>query len=92
MNLLPSSLALIPNSLQASGGITHTDGHTITWAVPVAVGDSATLTYAAVITEVPPGFLLLNGVTLDDGLGTILPLEALATVSGYPIYLPIIIK
>ena len=91
-NPLPSSLALIPNSLQASGGITHTDGRTITWTIPVAVGDSAALTYAAVITEVPPGFLLVNRAILDDDLGTILPLEALAIVSGDPTYLPIIIK
>jgi uncharacterized repeat protein (TIGR01451 family) len=91
-NPLPSSLALIPNSLQASGGITHTDGRTITWTIPVAVGDSAALTYAAVITEVPPGFLLVNRAILDDDLGAILPLEALAIVSGDPTYLPIIIK
>jgi uncharacterized repeat protein (TIGR01451 family) len=91
-NRLPDSLALVPDSLQPNIGVTQSNGQVITWNVSVAVGDSASLTYTAIITDIPPDFALRNRATLDDGLGNSLSLEALATVEGIPIYLPIVHK
>jgi len=90
-NPLPDSLALVPSSLQASGGTTSADGRVILWTVPVAVGDTATLTYTGIVTDIPPGLLMRNRVTLDDGLGNALLLDALARINN-PIFLPIIFK
>jgi uncharacterized repeat protein (TIGR01451 family) len=91
-NALPDSLALVTNTLQTSSGVTQNDGRAISWTVSVAVGDAATLTYTALITQVPPGFVVHNRAMLDDDLGHILPVEATATVKALPIYLPIILK
>ena len=91
-NALPTSLALIPDSLQVSSGIIQVDNRVITWTMPLAVGDVATLTYSAIVTDIPSGFLLLNRVRLDDGLGNTVIKEAIATVEGMPTFLPIILK
>ncbi len=90
-NPLPANLALVPDSLQISGGTTRLDGRVIVWDIPIAVGDSATLTYTAIVTEVPPGLVLRNRTTLDDGLGNTLLLDALARIDN-PIFLPMIFK
>jgi uncharacterized repeat protein (TIGR01451 family) len=92
VNTLPSSVALVPNTLWASDGITQANGQFITWHVPVAVGETASLTYTAMITQVPFGFALQNQAILDDGLGNSLLLEAVATVEGLSVFLPIILK
>jgi uncharacterized repeat protein (TIGR01451 family) len=91
-NSLPDSLALVPGSLQAGGGSAETDGRVITWTVPVPAGEVATLTYTAVISQVPPGLALRNRVVLDDGLGHTLPLDAWVRVEGGSVFLPIILK
>jgi uncharacterized repeat protein (TIGR01451 family) len=92
-NSLPDSLALVAGSLQADGGgSTQTDGRVITWTVPVAVGEAATLTYTAVISQVPPGLALRNRAVLDDGLGPMLPLDAWARVEAEDVFLPLIFK
>jgi uncharacterized repeat protein (TIGR01451 family) len=91
-NSLPGSLALVSGSLKASGGTPQTDGRVITWTGPVAVGEVATLSYTAVISQVPPGFVLRNRAVLDDGLGHMLPLDAWARVEGMGIFLPVILK
>jgi uncharacterized repeat protein (TIGR01451 family) len=91
-NALPDSLALVPATLQASSGITQTDGRAIAWTVPVSVGEAAALTYTALITQVPSGFVVHNRATLDDGLGHLLSLDAPAMIKGLPLYLPIILK
>jgi uncharacterized repeat protein (TIGR01451 family) len=91
-NRLPDSLAPISGTLQVSSGITQTDGRLVTWTVPVSEGEFATLNYTAIITGVPPGFVLRNRATLDDDLGNILPLDAVATVEGVPVFVPIILK
>jgi uncharacterized repeat protein (TIGR01451 family) len=90
-NPLPDSLDLIPGSLQASDSTTWTDDRVILWTVPVAVGGTATLTYTGVVTDVPPGLVLRNRATLDDGLGNTLALDALVRIDS-PIFLPIIFK
>ena len=58
------------------------------------MGEAATLTYTAIISQVPPppGFALRNRAMLDDGLGHLLPLDAWAKVEGEGIFLPIIFK
>jgi uncharacterized repeat protein (TIGR01451 family) len=91
-NRLPDSLALVPNSLQTSGGITQINGQVITWNVPVAVRGAATLTYTGVITDIPPDFALRNRAMLDDGLGDRVGLEVVATVEGIHLFLPIVFK
>ncbi len=91
-NPLPASIAIVPGSLQASGGTTSLDdGRVILWTVPVAVGNTATLTYTAIVTDIPPGLLLRNSATLDDGLGNVLFLDAMARINN-PIFLPIVFK
>jgi len=90
-NPLPASLALVPDTLQTSGGSVETDNRVIIWTVPVAVGETAALTYTAIVTDLPPGFVLRNRMLLDDGLGNVLPLDALARVST-AVFLPIISK
>jgi uncharacterized repeat protein (TIGR01451 family) len=93
VNPLPDSLALTLDTLQASGGITQTNGRVITWTISVSVGDTAMLTYAAIVTDIPPRFVLRNHTILDDGLGKILSLEApTVTVKGIPTFLPVILK
>ncbi len=91
-NALPSSLALVSDSLKAGGGIPQTDGRVITWTVPVAVGEVATLSYTAIISRIPQGFVLRNRAVLDDGVGHTLPLDAWARVEGKGIFLPLILK
>jgi uncharacterized repeat protein (TIGR01451 family) len=92
-NSLPDSLALVAGSLQADGGgSTQTDGRVVTWTVPVAVGESAKLTYTAVISQVPPGFALRNRAVLDDGLDHTFPLDAWARVEAEAVFLPLIFK
>jgi uncharacterized repeat protein (TIGR01451 family) len=90
-NPLPVNLALIPDSLQISGGATHLDGRVIVWEIPIAVGDSASLKYSAIVTDIPPGLVLRNRTTLDDGLGNTLLLDALARIDN-PTFLPMILK
>lgn len=91
-NPLPAGISLVPGSLQASGGTTSLDdGRVIVWIIPVAVGNTATLSYTAIVTDVPPGLLLRNRATLDDGLGNVLLLDATARISN-PIFLPIVFK
>jgi uncharacterized repeat protein (TIGR01451 family) len=90
-NPLPASLNLLPDSLQTSGGTIRLDDRVIVWDIPIAVGDTATLTYMAIVTGVPPGLVLRNRTTLDDGLGNTLLLDALARI-GNPIFLPTIFK
>jgi hypothetical protein len=92
INPLPASLALGPNIRQTASGILQTDGRVIVWTVPVPVGDSAVLTYTATVTGIPPGFVLRNDVTLDDGLGNTRLLEALTKIKGVPTFLPAIFK
>jgi uncharacterized repeat protein (TIGR01451 family) len=91
-NSLPGSLELVSDSLKVSGGTLQEDGRAITWTVPVAVGEVATLSYTAVISQVPPGFVLRNHAVLDDGLGHTLPLDAWARVKGMGTFLPTILK
>jgi uncharacterized repeat protein (TIGR01451 family) len=91
-NRLPDSLALSPNSLQPSIGVIQSNGQVITWNVSVAMGNTASLTYTAIITDIPPDFALRNRATLAEGLGSSLSLEAIAMVKGIPIYLPIVLK
>ncbi len=91
-NALPGELTLVSNTLQAGAGTFQTDGRVVTWTVSVSVGETALLTYTALITDVPSGFVLENRVTLDDGLGNTTPLGALATVKGIPTFLPVIFK
>jgi uncharacterized repeat protein (TIGR01451 family) len=91
-NSLPDSLALVSDSLKAGSGNIQLEGRVITWTVPVAVGEVATLSYTAVISQVPPGFVLRNRVVLDDGLGHALPLDAWARVKGMDTFLPVILK
>ena len=91
-NRLPDSLALIPNSLQPNIGVIQSNGQVITWNVSVAVGNTASLTYTAIIADIPPDFALRNRATLAEGLGSSLSLEAIATVKGIPIFLPIVLK
>jgi hypothetical protein len=50
------------------------------------------LTYTATVTGIPPGLMLRNDVTLDDGLGNTRLLEALAKIKGIPTFLPVIFK
>jgi len=91
-NSLPDSLALVPGSLQASDGTPWTDDdRDILWTVPVAVGDTATLTYTGIVTDLPPGLVLRNRATLDDGLGNTSTFDALARIDN-AIFLPIIYK
>ncbi len=91
-NPLPAGISLVPGSLQASGGTTSLDdGRVIVWIVPVEVGNTATLSYTAIVTDVPPGLLLRNRATLDDGLGNVLLLDATARISNR-IFLPIVFK
>ena len=87
-----NSLALVSDSLKAGSGSLQMDGRVITWTVPVAVGEVATLSYTAVISQVPPGFALRNRAVLDDGLGHKLPLDAWARVEGGGVFLPMIFK
>jgi hypothetical protein len=91
-NSLPDSLALVPDSLKAGSGNIQLEGRVITWTVPVAVGEVATLSYTAVISQVPSGLVLRNRVVLDDGLGPALPLDAWARVKGMDTFLPVILK
>jgi hypothetical protein len=91
-NPLSDVLLLQSNSIQASGGVTQTNGDVITWAVPVAVGDTATMTYTAIISDIPPEFVIRNQADLDDGLGNTLPLEARVSLKALPVYLPIVLK
>jgi subtilisin family serine protease len=90
-NHLPTVLALVPNTLQADRGAIDINDGVIMWDVPVAVGASASLTYSAILTDVPSGSKLRNRVMLDDGLGNILPLDALASVER-SLFLPFILK
>jgi hypothetical protein len=90
-NPLPASLALVPGTLSASSGTTQVDNQVIVWSVPVAVGDTATLSYTAVVTDVPYRSVLRNRATLDDGLGNTTVLDALARILS-PVFLPIIYK
>jgi len=90
-NPLPDSLALVPGSLQTSGGTAWTEDRVILWTVPVAVGETATLTYVGIVTDLPPGLMLRNQAMLDDGLGNVLLLDALARISN-PIFLPIVFR
>jgi uncharacterized repeat protein (TIGR01451 family) len=90
-NPLPASLDLVPDTLQANSGTTQVEGGVVHWQVPVAVGDTAVLSYTAIITAPPSGLVLRNRATLDDGLGNTLFLEASAKVIG-PILLPVILK
>jgi uncharacterized repeat protein (TIGR01451 family) len=91
-NPLPDSLALGPDIRQTGGSILQANRHLIVWTVPVPVGDTATLTYTATVTDIPPGFVLRNDVTLDDGLGNTHLLEALTKIKGVPTFLPVIFK
>jgi uncharacterized repeat protein (TIGR01451 family) len=91
-NPLPANLALGPNIRQTGSGVLQTDGRVIIWTVPVPVEGSATLTYTATVTGIPPGLMLRNDVTLDDGLGNTRLLEALAKIKGIPTFLPVIFK
>ncbi|GAB4526418.1 MAG: hypothetical protein Kow0063_00650 [Anaerolineae bacterium] len=90
-NRLPDSLALVTDSLQASDGNFQVNEETITWVVPVAVGETDILTYTAFVVDLPPGLLLRNRVALDDGLGNVSLVEALAAIDN-PIFLPLILK
>lgn len=92
VNPVPDSLNLITSSLQASGGSTQTDGKVVTWTVPVSIENIAILVYTAVISDIPPGFVLHNRATLDDGLGNSVPVEAVMTVEGNKTFLPVIFK
>jgi uncharacterized repeat protein (TIGR01451 family) len=91
-NPLPAGVALVPGSLQVSDGDVQMAARTITWSVPVAVSDAATLTYQATVTDITIGKVLHNRVRLDDGLGVVLPLDAIATLHGTRAYLPVIRK
>jgi uncharacterized repeat protein (TIGR01451 family) len=91
VNSLPESLALVPGPLQVSDGSTQTNGHVITWTVPVSVGDTATLTYTAIVIHIPRGFTLTNSVLLDDGV-VIISKDVPVSVKGIPTFLPIVYK
>jgi uncharacterized repeat protein (TIGR01451 family) len=90
-NRVPTVLTLAPNTLQANGGDVDINDGVIMWDVPVAVGASASLTYSAILTDVPSGSKLRNRAMLDDGLGNTLPLDALASVER-SLFLPLILK
>jgi subtilisin family serine protease len=90
-NPLPGALALVTGSLQADSGTFDVNDRVITWDVPVAVGETTTLTYTAIITEMPPGSGLRNRVWLDDGLGNTLPVDALLSLHR-TLFLPLILK
>jgi hypothetical protein len=90
-NPLPRVLDVVTGTLLSSGGTVQTRDRVITWTVPVAVGEAVTLTYEAVITGLPSGSALGNRVILDDGLGNLLSLNAVATIER-PLYLPVVLK
>jgi uncharacterized repeat protein (TIGR01451 family) len=90
-NPLPGVLDVVTGTLLSSGGNVQIQDRVITWTVPVAVGEAVTLTYDAVITRLPSGSTLSNRVILDDGLGNMLPLDAVAAIER-PLYLPIVLK
>jgi uncharacterized repeat protein (TIGR01451 family) len=91
INQVPTVLALVSNTLQVDSGTVDINDRDVTWGVPVAVGGTATLTYSAIITDIPSGSRLRNRVILDDGLGNTLPLDALVNVERF-LYLPLIRK
>lgn len=92
VNRLPDGLALADGLIHTSDGSSQTDGRVITWTVTTPAEGFDTMTYTAIITEIPSGFLLYNLAVLSDGLDGSLSLDAVAVVKGQSCYLPVIFK
>jgi hypothetical protein len=91
-NQLPADLALVVESVQASRGVAVASDRVISWSVPLAVGDSALLTYTGIVSHIPADFSMRNRAVLDVGLGHALPIEAVTPMVGIPAYWPIILR
>ena len=92
-NVLPAELALVGSSLQAEKGTTLLGDRVITWQLPVLnIGESARLTYTALVSAVPADMVVRNRALLDDGLGHLYPLEAHTRLEAAPLYWPMIMR
>ena len=90
-NVLPHMLILDSVDTPSGGSVLSDGRQAITWTTPLAVNETATLTYRAVIsyrTSTP----IDNMVLVTDNITDPVRLRARTTFKVYPLYFPIIYK
>ncbi len=91
-NQLPLYLQVDETSIRVSqGSVQHTAGE-LHWSADVPESSTAVMTYTGVLTGIPANFRLVNPVSLSDGLGNQLHLQAVAQINGIGYFLPSVFK
>jgi uncharacterized repeat protein (TIGR01451 family) len=91
-DVVPSGLAYVPHSLNASAGTTDDSGApTLRWTGTVSGTPTVTINYAASVTETQPR-TIVNTATLDGGSAGRLNLSARIIANGHETFLPVIAR
>jgi uncharacterized repeat protein (TIGR01451 family) len=89
-NTLPANLDLVAVDPPSSGTV-NTGANDFIWTTPLARGETATLTFRAVVRSA--GYGIINNVAyVDDGTADPVILSAQASFKSVPLYLPVIAK
>jgi uncharacterized repeat protein (TIGR01451 family) len=89
---LPSDVYYLGN-LWASAGSYGEAGDVITWTGTVSAITPITITFGVTVSEqLTTPQVILNTALVDDGLGNVWQLQAVAIANGYATYLPMILK
>ena len=87
---LPAEVHSLGN-LWASAGTYSEDNGVITWSGDVLAATPITITFGVTISEqITTPQIILNTALIDDGLGNVLPRQAMVIVNGDAVYLPVI--
>ncbi|MCB0167835.1 MAG: S8 family serine peptidase [Anaerolineae bacterium] len=89
-NTLPHMLTLLGVDPPGKGSLV-TDGGKLTWVLPLAKNETATLTYQAVISY-QTSSAVENTVEINDRLNSPLMLTARTTYKVVPMYFPLLVK
>ncbi len=91
-NTLPAGVTY-QEDLWASSGSAAESGGMITWEGEVALANPVTITYSVrVNAEITKPTLLVNTVSIDDGLGNLIRRNASVIANGTAVYIPLILK
>ena len=91
-DVLPAGVHYEGIASLSSGDLTYDSANsTIHWSLSIATGAHESFSFHATIDDQLSGFqVLANKVQIDDGLGNLLERQAITTLNGKQVYLPML--
>ena len=91
-DVLPAGVHYEGVASLSSGDLTYDSANsTIHWSLSIATGAHESFSFHATIDDQLSGFqVLANKVQIDDGLGNLLERQAITTLNGKQVYLPML--